>query len=93
VTTNPIPLWGHLYISEIELRQKFAAASHPQAVVDAAVDWSFFNNQITHLPRWPIIELIQAGLLRMQALREDRVELPRWPLQIPPPVARSKSPT
>jgi SAM-dependent methyltransferase len=74
--SNPIPLWGHLYLTEEEMRHELAAAGHPEDIVTAAIDWAFKSRLINRVPRRRIIDEVWAGPLLVKNFWETADEKP-----------------
>lgn len=77
--TNPIPLWGHLYLNPQEMRERLASAGHSEDVIAAALDWSYSSEHITRKPRREILASIERSSLPLETFWEDRLESPDEP--------------
>jgi SAM-dependent methyltransferase len=72
--SNPIPLWGHLVLSEEQLRESLK--NYDEAIQVAAIEWCFRSDQITRTPRRQIIHDVTNGPFKLRAMWEDQGENP-----------------
>lgn len=78
--TNPVPLWGHLYMTPEEMERQLRDEGRSPAVIACALDWSFDSDLITRKPRNAIIEGLRSGPMNVRAIWEDRLEVPPAPV-------------
>jgi SAM-dependent methyltransferase len=78
--TDPIPKWGHLYMTPESLTRHLQDLGKSKDVIDACVLWAFNNDQITRAPRNTVLSefrrYAQDGGLTVRAIWEDRLEPP-----------------
>jgi hypothetical protein len=69
-------LWGHLYLSEEEMRHELTVAGQPDEVVTAAINWAFRSDLISRTPRRRIINEVWAASLLVRNFWETPGETP-----------------
>lgn len=71
---NPIPMWGHLYLTPENMRIALAECS--DEIIEAAIDWSFSSSEINRTPRREILNTASRSPLIIESVQEDSLEYP-----------------
>lgn len=78
--TDPIPKWGHLYMTPEQMGDDLRGRGLPDEVVNACLRWSFIADEITRMPRNAILaefrKYAERGSLSIRAIWQDRLEIP-----------------
>lgn len=74
--TNPIPLWGHLYMNESEMRRELAVQGHSDDVIERVIQWVFKTNVLNRTSRKAIFRSILPSRLEIDNFWEEGLERP-----------------
>lgn len=77
ISTNPLPDWSHLTMTQDQMSEYLAAESIPSVDIECIIDWVYYSDNINRLSMREIAEAYTTSRLMVLEASTHRVDVPR----------------